>query len=776
MKDTQQLAKQYISTSAETSPYVQEIQQILLPASMSVIFQFRGLTTTILQLGSATFADFSAALTHMHVVGTFILYTTDGVVAVPTALLTSFQIKYTSLVGGLMPMYVTGSTSPFATIVTATRIKVGDAPYRHAVQVLQCSQLDFPVIFSVNGISTQPLSVLDSTIINLTNELNKLGYGNVSILPLITTGPGAQVLTTQLLCDTTVNPANYSSIYVSFDNAQGAVVPLICTQPANPSPIPQVTVQTQVQYGALDGLFPIYGSFKIGINNEQTSALSFDASASDIQQALSAFYSLENISVTKDGYGIPYKNDGITPFFNPLQYVFSIWTITFKTSCYDSNGINTVGYCYNYNGDEELLSIDSSNLQYNPSPYVNQKKPVIISHKIQRGYSGNDIINANSLNDISLALTPRIVESSFALASHSYSGSIGMNVIQELICSSNASVSVSFVLAVLNNSILVRSTYTASEMASVFNTLNTSNSGYSVNITVHPYGSTICGMTNNVAHKTVIRFLSTINLPIIRVISGSANLVAAVYPVINGIDSIIATDVSTGKYRVIYTPTISGLYNLNIALRSTGVLTPISNDFSDGVLILPALEYSATSTHNISQVTKEGVREYFSVQLRDRFGNKLIGPMDSSSSFIVTMPGMTSFCQGDSGVSSVVATSNMNAIQIMTREPYTDGLYSLYYDPTVSGEYDLSVKLVTQGGLLGTYYRTANLTQPLLASVGNFYNANNHNPYWCDGLQQGMFSTSWPVETIDRIVYCDSSIRDCGCDSTRLDASLDFQW
>ncbi len=141
----------------------------------------------------------------------------------------------------------------------------------------------------------------------------------------------------------------------------------------------------------------------------------------------------------------------------------------------------------------------------------------------------------------------------------------------------------------------------------------------------------------------------------------------------------------------------------------------------------PALEYAATSTHNISQVNVEGVREFFTVQLRDEFGNLLTGPLAPSSSLLLSMQGSADMCQSDSDSSTPASTQI--PVNVLNSQPYTDGIYTMFYDPTVAGSYLLSVQLVTMGGLLATYYKTANLSQPVLASHSNFHDGS-HNPYW----------------------------------------------
>lgn len=192
----------------------------------------------------------------------------------------------------------------------------------------------------------------------------------------------------------------------------------------------------------------------------------------------------------------------------------------------------------------------------------------------------------------------------------------------------------------------------------------------------------------------------------------------------------------------------------------------VSNDLTNGVLVQHALEYGPTSSHNMSQVAEESVRQFFVVQLRDRFGNLIDDGAASSTMLSVSITGTASPCL-DSGRQPSVAIPAV----VSRSTPYTGSSYTVQYDPTVAGSYLVSMDLVTQGGLLGTYYRTSQLTSPVLASHDNLFTPYYHEPYWCDGAQPGLYSPLWSFGILD---YCDPTIPSCGCDSTRLDAAINF--
>jgi hypothetical protein len=130
--------------------------------------------------------------------------------------------------------------------------------------------------------------------------------------------------------------------------------------------------------------------------------------------------------------------------------------------------------------------------------------------------------------------------------------------------------------------------------------------------------------------------------------------------------------------------------------------------------------------------------------------------MSPSSSIVATMTGVSDECANDNVLSNEIVVSKL------TTEPYSDGIYTMTYVPTVAGSYVLSTKLVTRGGLLATYYKTMNLTNPVLASLSHLHDGKYYDPYWCDGLQSGNFSAAWKFGPAE---FCDQSLTDCGCDS-----------
>jgi hypothetical protein len=169
-----------------------------------------------------------------------------------------------------------------------------------------------------------------------------------------------------------------------------------------------------------------------------------------------------------------------------------------------------------------------------------------------------------------------------------------------------------------------------------------------------------------------------------------------------------------------------------------------------------AIEYATTSTHNASQLATEDEREYFTVQLRDRFNNELDREFVSSSSQLsATLIGRADSCSNsmNNDNNDIISDTFVSIpIDITTAYPNTDGIYSFAYHPTQAGSYNLSVMLKTEGGLRATYYRQDDWKHAVIGNEDYRLVYPYHDPIWCNDEQL------------------------LTCDSTRLDAFVSFDW
>ena len=528
-----------------------------------------------------------------------------------------------------------------------------------------------------------------------------------------------------------------SVVKVRFDNLYGDLSVL----QSNHSSV-AITQET-------NGESALWGSFSLGYKGENTSQISVSASASQMKSALEALYSIGQVSVTKDSYGLP-ANFQASQHSADFSGVFSIWTITFSGTCVSEST------CPTSLGDEPLLYQNIDNIDYLQSSSVyNQKAQVFVSESA-KGYPGNNRLNDKDLESISIRLTKRNSVSPIT-------PTIGMNEIHRLTCSGNVGI---FTIQFLNYTISIDASITVHDFKTKlqlefknFMTISTTN-----NSTYICSSSLSSNMTTDIIyHKP---WGSALPLPIVINNDNPKNLNVKFQTVEDGIDYIKVISNTTGLYEIMYTPTVKGVYDILIRINSINIAT----EFTKGIYVLPAPEYAGSSTHNISQVNVEAITQYFTIQFRDRFGNTIDGPIMDDSIIVTQMKGVCDLCRSDADNDTV---SVEIPIQFMQREPYTDGIYSFSYDPTAAGSYTFDVKLLTRGGLLATYFKTTNYSVPVLASASNFHDNIFHDPYWCDGLLQGNFSSDW---TFGPVRFCDLTIGTCGCDSTRLDTALDFDW
>ena len=173
------------------------------------------------------------------------------------------------------------------------------------------------------------------------------------------------------------------------------------------------------------------------------------------QTILGSLYSLRDIVVTKDVYGVPYLPDPSQGgFYKNPQTIFSVYTITFRSSCFDATGMVNGGFCAGYNGDEALFTVDPSNVQYAASPYINQERPTISVRKQRKGYAGNMRIGTTATADLSALSMTLVPVNATAREGTEQLRAIGMKVKQMLHCTASGA-GAAFSLVVVNDTIQV---------------------------------------------------------------------------------------------------------------------------------------------------------------------------------------------------------------------------------------------------------------------------------------------------------------------------------
>ena len=610
------------------------------------------------------------------------------------------------------------------------------------MQALICTASSGSFSLSLNGVQSSIIST-NATLSQLVSALSVITNVTVTRTGSTSYVPSAPV------CD----PTGYHSVFIQFEEIRGEVVALRPT--ASGGAIGKVQVYTDEGHGAISGIFPLWGTFSLGFKGETTTEVSFDASASEVESAVEALYAIGEVQVLKDTYGVAYGPDGKTPFYQGDSSLFSVWTVLFNAVCSGNQYGKSSGKCPSSLGQEPLFSPNLMNIKQVKSPYYQQDSPEISVTEIVKGYGGNNITNYNDVALVSILLQNRGIPSAPAIT---------LNAIQGISCSGTSG---NFTVQFLNDTVVtLEATLTPRQVQDYLQ--KSLPPGFIVNVSSN--SSVLC---SPLTPLTLISFTQpNYTLPtmiVLDVFSNSSTLKVRIIPIVNAVDSVSIVPSTLGLFQINYTPTFEGIYDVDVFIGNR----PVSNDLVNGVVVVPAAEYALTSTHNVSQVNEQGFLQYFTIQFRDRFANKLQGPISPSSLILLSMIGTKDVSQADNSTGSEVVEI---PVSVLDREPYTDGVYTVTYEPTFAGSYTLSAKLLTVGGLLGTYYRRVDLEDPVLASWGNVHDGLYHDPYWCDGAVIGQLFTGWNYKELQSVSFCDPTISTCGCDSTRLDTSIAFNW
>ena len=240
--------------------------------------------------------------------------------------------------------------------VVISEVQPGYAPFRQEVQVIKSCSLAALTTGNINfGATTISFSTTDM-ISDVEQAFRNAGY------PVSINTPSNSVSPNSLFCSS-------GTLFVLFTQEKGDVPPMTSTD---------LDISQDPNDGALQGLWPVSGTFSLGIHGENTTELSIDASANDVSTAIAALYSVVTVTVTKDSFGLPLSNKSVDLYPAATEFmVNSVWTVSFTAQCTGNSLGIASGSCPASLGDEPLFFISSKNLDYNPSPYENQ--PVLLS-------------------------------------------------------------------------------------------------------------------------------------------------------------------------------------------------------------------------------------------------------------------------------------------------------------------------------------------------------------------------------------------------------------
>ena len=572
--DTRVPAVQSLVTSGTMVPFTAEVQEILVPKQPTVVtLLFRGSAAAPLTLSaSATYSALASALSTISLVGSFdLLDSATGNVKTMSSdtIGASVRVRFTALVGDLPSL----AFSVAADGLSISEVQKGDAPFRAEVQVLTCVPSVDSFIFTFRGARSIPVPFTTS-VASAKSVLDNLMGSPVSFnkdFANSATGP---------LC-------TGSRVYLTFDNFVGPVETLGVISLKSGV----VSVSTDEEVGALTGIAPIFGSFSLGYKGENTTDIPVSASADEVKTAIMALYSVGEVVVTKDSYGVPLGADGLTPLYqniNPYPGVFSIWTISFSGNCSGNSMGKSSGKCPTSLGREPLFIVNSSKLSFVHSPVLHQSSPTVQASEYQIGFAGNQRMTFDDLNSVSLLLFSRGTTAS----------RIDMVEQQRLFCAAPIGTQVQFFLQLMNYSVKLLSTYTVAKASETIVTA-LQNQQPELSFYTDNLGANLCSPAGS---TTNFFFNSPKSLPTMKILNTTSNCDRAcnigVFPVVDGVEYVQVVDDSPGLFEIGYTPTVQGIYDVRVKLHGVDV----STDLSTGVVVTPGIEYSATSTHSMAQV------------------------------------------------------------------------------------------------------------------------------------------------------------------------------
>ncbi|KAL9189871.1 hypothetical protein ACHAXT_009546 [Thalassiosira profunda] len=696
VRDRRRPEIQTIKTSATAIDFINEVQQVQVLSNAGESFQleFRGQQTSAIEVGSTTLSEIVDALEALATVGQ-VDVTLDGSSVVENG--DTLSIEFLTERGSLDLMQSSGSED-------VTKLVEGEAPYRAERQALHCNADGGYIILSFED-RTSTIEFNDD-VATVASKLSALMGHPVSLVE-----PDEAIAT---ICDSAGK-----LVLIDFPVVLGDAEPIGVNFDALENGSLSIYGDGEGSQGAVNGIAPIMGTFTLSHEGETTAPIPVDATAEDVKAALENLSSVGSVGVTKDVVGIRQASDGqnIVPGTTSL---YSIWSVTFADSNEDGCHPGAWDKCPANIGDVEPLVVDATSLTHDIGATQQQSAPSIEVYEVQKGSAGNLLEEAEGLADIQFSLAHNLVQGV----------GVGMQEVHELRCDALDAAG-SFELGVLGKRISVDAQTTIEELKLLIgNALGLADpisSEGSTHATVCAPGTAVTTLTFSQEDGPIPGFF----------VHSEQNVAVSAVNLVDAVDSV---EYLGGRYLVSYTPTISGHYSASVQINDEYLWT----DLSAGVVVNPAKASAHHCTHDSSLVAVAGTEESFAVVARDRFGNELLSNSPGNNSLVTSLEGVSDVCGGAQRQDSPIVA--VKELEVSSAE----GHYEVAYTPILAGVYQSSIRLRSRGGLLATYFRNEDFSQPV-------YGNNNHNspPY---------HETPW----------CASDSP--ACDSTRLDEAISFDW
>eukprot|EP00970_Alexandrium_tamarense_P002964 scaffold427_cov103-Alexandrium_tamarense.AAC.19 len=708
VRDQRQSEVQSIMASGTVIQFIDEVQRIQVATSVGDTFQlqFRGQQTTPLEVGLSTLDDLVDALQELATIGK-VDVSSDGTIVIQNG--DSINVTFLTERGGLDSMESSG-------LEVVTRIVEGEAPYRAERHSFYCDADGGYVILSFDDRTTT--IEYDDNIDSMTAKISSLVGHSVSIVdPDVSISTVCNGLGKQLFIDYSVIFGDVEPISVNFDALSNGSM--------------TIYGHGEEDQGAVNGISPIMGHFTITHNGDATVPIHVDASADDIKVAMENLPSIGSVSVTKDVVGIrhDFDNHNSVPGSTSL---FNIWTVTFAHD--DEEGCHAGSWdkCPSNIGDVSSLMVDSSLLHYEVGSTQQQPAPLVAVFEVKKGSPGNLIDAADD------------VDIQFTLAHDTLAEvGIGTSELHILRCSYTPEAleandaSGSFEIHVFNKRIVIDA---QSSMAQLKNRLRDDLGLVNPIVTAGSSYGTVCRFDADNPKTAVTRLAFSEedgSFPEF-IIQSEQNVVVSANNLVDAVDSV--EYLGGGRFSITYTPTVSGHYSTSIQINNDYAWV----DLSAGLVVQPTTASALQCTHDSNFVAIAGNEESFHVVARDRFGNKLSSFDSDDITLLVSLMGVSNSCNDIESQESPLVS--IEKFELGSEE----GHYRVAYTPALAGQYQSTVMLRSRGGLLATYYKNQDFSQP---AHGEVYHSSpsQHETPWCVGGRRD-------------------------CDSTLLDPQISFSW
>jgi len=656
MRDDHQREVQLIQTRIDLFEPVYEMQsfEILGSFGESFKFEFRGKATDSIIVGVTSMYNLKVLLEQ--VFGQITL-TSSGE---EDAIMTGDKVHITFLGQmGDIPQITSSSSS----IVVGTNID-GRTPYRKEVQAIFCDAEEGESILEFHSGRV----VID----------HQANSSEIEAVLSTLTGTSIKVLANDQGNDLLCNDLGKRTL-IEFEAMLHDFPPIKVVSSTTSTGTLKIYGSGEENYGAINGINPVMGSFLILYNGAVTSPVFIYDSADTLKLKLEALPFIGNVTITKDVFGI-------SPLVPTSTSLFSAWTITFGRR--DPSKL----------GDIDMLKIDFSSIYVANGNTTATKNPIKVFES-RKGTAGNDIIDNNELVDVSFSLKHLSIPNV----------SIGIYEEDVLFCAASHGnqISGSFSLQLQKTKVSVDAALSLHEFDALLK-----NSFSLFDFEVSSDSPFICNFEEPM-EKVEIRIKSRRkgSRPNFEV-SDMVNVNVSVVTPVEGHDYISRS--SDGKFELGYTPILSGHYSISVYLKNE----TIWEDISFGVHVGPSGASAQLTSHDSALSVLQGKSSVFFVQEKDRFGNIISGK--SNNTLFVNIVGEPSVCSGKS----------RSEVSIAVVEESEGTSFKVSYLPKLAGDYLVSAELAVPGGLLATYFEDVNYTIPVYGNLDHM-EAPYHEVPWC---------------------------------------------